>query len=214
MSSLASASLRTRSFLGIVVATSMGALVGCAPGPQADPGDSRSPSASVAATVTSTPTSTSVYKPADATGKAQNVPVPVLPEAAKANSKEGLEAFARYWFQVLSYAYESGDVTAWWARAAPECAFCASLKEGLDSGYSKGRWLVGGKLSTPSIDAKYKPEARTQQVIIQVVQDQIDYFEANGDVSQPLTPPSNSAAVMIAVFESGSWKVSDLGLIR
>ncbi|MGO4652078.1 DUF6318 family protein [Arthrobacter sp. 2RAF22] len=178
----------------------------------ASPTDSASASASV--TGAPSPTSTAVYKPADAKGKAENVPVPVLPEAAKANTKEGVEAFARYWFQALSYAYETGDTEHWSPKTASQCVFRASLKKGLDSGYSKGRWLVGGKMTTPSIRALYKPDAPSQQVEIQTIQDQIDYFEADGSISQPPTPPSNSATVMIAVFESDAWKVSDLGLIQ
>ena len=39
------------------------------------------------------------------------MPVPELPEAAKAETKEGLEAFARYWFALLNYAYETGDMS-------------------------------------------------------------------------------------------------------
>ncbi len=72
----------------------------------------QSPSESASATASATPTASAIYKPADASGKAQNVPVPVLPEAAKAETKEGLEAFARYWFELLSYGYETGDVDA------------------------------------------------------------------------------------------------------
>ena len=64
---------------------------------------SQSPSASASATASATPTPSASYKPADASGRAQNVPVPVLPEAAKTETKEGLEAFARYWFELLSY---------------------------------------------------------------------------------------------------------------
>ena len=45
----------------------------------------------VTPTPTAAPTPSASYKPADATGKAQNVPVPVLPDAAKAETKEGLE---------------------------------------------------------------------------------------------------------------------------
>ncbi|BAS13781.1 hypothetical protein AHiyo8_20840 [Arthrobacter sp. Hiyo8] len=72
----------------------------------ASPTDSASASASV--TGAPSPTSTAVYKPADAKGKAENVPVPVLPEAAKANTKEGVEAFARYWYELLNYGFETG----------------------------------------------------------------------------------------------------------
>ena len=206
-------SVSARSFVIGSLAAAL-TLTACENTTQAQSDKSASPTVTASATATPTPSPTAVYKPADAKGKAENVPLPVLPEAAKANSKEGVEAFARYWFQALSYAYETGDVEQWWPKTASQCAFCSSLKKGLDSGYSKGRWIAGGKLTTPSIRALYKPDAPSQQVEIQTIQDQIDYFEADGSISQPPTPPSNSATVMIAVFESGSWKVSDLGLIQ
>ncbi|WP_416430255.1 DUF6318 family protein [Paenarthrobacter nicotinovorans] len=53
------------------------------------------------------------YKPADAKGKAENVPVPVMPELAKENSKAGLEAFIGYWYATYSYATETGDLGPW-----------------------------------------------------------------------------------------------------
>ena len=171
-------------------------------------------SVSASATATSSPSPTAVYRPADAKGKAENVPVPVLPEAAKANSKEGVEAFARYWFQALSYAYETGDMAVWSAMTSAECVFCNRIKQGLESAYVKGRWVVGGKMTTPSVEVNFKSEALSQQVTIQTIQSQIDYYDADGSVGQPSTPPSNSAIVMIGAFESGSWKVKDLGLIQ
>ena len=54
------------------------------------------------------PSTAGAYKPADAKGKAQNVPVPVMPELAKENSKAGLEAFIRYWYAV-NYANETDN---------------------------------------------------------------------------------------------------------
>ncbi|WAH98904.1 DUF6318 family protein [Arthrobacter sp. MMS18-M83] len=189
-------------------------LTACGNSGRSQPEQSASPAASSSATAIPTPTPTAAYKPADAKGKAQNVPIPVLPEAAKANSKEGVEAFARYWFLALSYAYETGDVAVWSAMTSAECVFCNRLKQGLESAYVKGRWIVGGKMTTPSASANFKSEALSQQVEIQTIQGQIDYYDADGSVGQPATPSSNSASVLIAVFESGSWKVKDLGLIR
>src|SRR3712207_4203337 len=90
----------------LAVAASL-ALAGCNPGDSPGPGATAAPSATDLATTsaspTPTPTPTAAYKPADASGPAKNVPVPVLPDVAKTETKEGLEAFARYWFQLLSY---------------------------------------------------------------------------------------------------------------
>ncbi|MDR6507149.1 DUF6318 family protein [Arthrobacter oryzae] len=203
--------------MAAVLAASALVLTACNGGgnpPGGDPSASGSVSASASATPSPTPTASAAYKPADAKGKAENVPVPVLPEAAKAETKEGLEAFAKYWYEALSYAYETGDTTTWSAMTSTNCAFCTRIRQGLESAYAKGRWVAGGKMSTPSVAGIFKPETPSQQVKIQSIQDQIDYYDADGSVGQPPTPSSNTASVMIAVFESGSWKVSDLGLIR
>src|SRR5215218_7689958 len=127
-------------------------LAGCSGGAPADPGTS-SPTAaettSPSATPTPTPTPSAVYKPADASGPAQNVPVPVLPEVAKTETKEGAEAFAKYWFSVLSYAYETGDVALLESLEPPSCAACQKVKEVIRDWHSEGRRLVGGTLTTP-----------------------------------------------------------------
>ena len=110
-----------------VVAAAALALSGCNSGSDPDTGGtSPSPSASVSASVTpsATPSPAASYKPADAKGRAQNVPVPVLPEVAKTETKEGLEAFAAYWFEQVNFAYESGDVTGVQAVTSQICVFC------------------------------------------------------------------------------------------
>ena len=218
MTSRTSPFTRLRYSAAAVLAASALVLTACNGGNNPPGNDPTSPpaseSASAPATPSPTPTPSAAYKPADAKGKAQNVPVPVLPEEAKAETKEGLEAFAKYWYAALSYAYETGDMTAWSAMTSTNCTFCTRIRQGLDSAYAKGRWVVGGKMSTPSVVGIFKPETPSQQVKIQSIQDQIDYYDADGSVGQPSTPSSNTASVMIAVFDSGSWKVSDLGLIR
>ena len=90
-----------------VLAASVLVLSGCSngEGPKNGSSDGATPSASSAASATqsatATPTPTPVYKPADAKGRAQNVPVPVKPALADKNSKEGVEAFTKYWFSLL-----------------------------------------------------------------------------------------------------------------
>src|SRR6478609_8135975 len=92
---------------------------GGTPTPGSPPAASQSPSGP--ATPSASPTPTAAYKPADASGKAQNVPVPELPEAAKAETKEGAMAFASHWFSLLSYGYETGELAPLEAATSPSC---------------------------------------------------------------------------------------------
>jgi len=178
----------------------------------ASPTDSASASASV--TGAPSPTSTAVYKPADAKGKAEKVPVPVLPEAAKANTKEGVEAFARYWFQALSYAYETGDTTIVDRISGPNCVFCTGLKDTIKVAWADGKWIVGGTLQTPSVSAKFVPGAESQQATIQVIHQPVSIHKSDGTLYQEPTQGSNRASQMVTRFDANGWTAVDLGLIR
>jgi hypothetical protein len=203
------------SFLAVAIL----ALSGCSNGdpqgnPSAGPASTASQSASVTPSASPTPTPTPVYKPADAKGRAQNVPVPVKPALADKNSEEGLEAFAKYWFTLLNYGYETGNLTAWEKLSAPSCAFCNSIKTSVAVGFKEGRWQVGGRLSTPSIEAKLKQGVATQQVIVQVIQEVTQYFKADKSIGRSPEPGTNTAVVVLASYSQGKWSVSDMHLVR
>jgi hypothetical protein len=188
------------------------ALSGCNTG---GPGatDTTSPAASQtpSASPTPTPTATPAYVPASASGRAQNVPVPVLPEVAKTETKEGLEAFARYWYATLSYAYETGDVTLLGDITRAGCANCDAAKAVITNWYPNGRWLEGGKIVTPAIETTFKvaPDGN-YQVIAQVQQSQLRAHKEDGSVSEVVVPPSDVAQIFMATYSSAGWYVVDV----
>ena len=195
-------------------------LTGCSNGedpqgsPNTGPASSTSQTATPTQSVTATPKPTPVYKPADAKGRAQNVPVPVKPALADKNSKEGLEAFAKYWYSLLNYGFETGDLTGWVKLTSATCEFCNVLKNSIAVGYKEGRWQAGGRLSTPSVESRYKSGAQSQQVIVQVIQEKTQYYKADKSVGRSPAAGSNTASVVLAKYSSGSWAVSDLHPIR
>jgi Family of unknown function (DUF6318) len=190
------------------------ALAGCAGGAPADPGTSSpAPTSSATSTPspTPTPTPTAVYKPADASGPAQNVPVPVLPEVAKTETKEGLEAFAKYWFQLLSYGYETGKTEQLSAITSPNCIMCERTKEVQHGWHEDGRWLVGGKVQTPVVTTTFRPAADGRyQVAVQVSQEALSYYNADGSLDSADPKPADSGSLMLAVFQDGAWYVSTI----
>jgi len=207
-----------------VLAVSVLALSGCSSGgdPQAGPtasvvappGQSTSGPPSATPSATPTPKSTPVYKPADAKGRAQNVPVPVKPALADKNTKEGLEAFTKYWFALLNYGYETGDLSSWSALTANSCVFCSNVKTSVSVGYRDGRWQVGGRLKTPSVLSNFKPNSTSQQVVVQVIQEVTQYYKADKSVGRNPEPGTNTAVVVIVVHTKGKWGVSDMHLVR
>ncbi|WOC61511.1 DUF6318 family protein [Paenarthrobacter sp. AT5] len=153
------------------------------------------------------------YKPADAKGKAENVPVPVMPELAKENSKEGLEAFIRYWYAQLSYVDETGDMSGWLPLFTPDCRLCMRLRESGEDGYVRNRWLVGGRISIPSVEVQWQESGGTQWSKVQVIQESIDYYNADGTKGRESDEKSNDAFVLIANHVNGAWIAVDLGLL-
>jgi Family of unknown function (DUF6318) len=192
-------------------------LSGCNSGGSPGPGGTSSPVAAETPTATASatpaPTPSAVYKPADASGPAQNVPVPVLPEVAKAETKEGAEAFVRFWYETLSYAYETGQSQNLEKISGPGCIFCTGLRDGISEAWSEGRWISGGKIETPAITATVEPGS-DPFAVVQVIQSTIEIRKPDGTLLQNPTPATNTGSRAGLIFGSSGWVMSDLGLIR
>ncbi|MDQ0617196.1 DUF6318 family protein [Arthrobacter globiformis] len=224
MTSRTCISERLRLPLISAVAVSVIAVSGCSGGgdPQAgptatavvSPDQSASGLASATRSATPTPKPTPVYRPADAKGRAQNVPVPVKPALADKNTKEGLEAFTQYWFQALSYAYETGNSKLMEAGSGPNCRFCNGLRDNIKNAWQGKQWIVGGKIQTPSVSGLYKEGATSQQATVQVIQQEITIYKADGTPFPDVTKQTNTGSQAVAKFGSSGWTVIDLGLIR
>ncbi|WP_416377105.1 DUF6318 family protein [Arthrobacter sp. CDRTa11] len=189
-------------------------LAGCSPGvSHTDPSATSTP-ASESATPTATPTPTASYKPASASGPAENVPVPVLPEVAKTETKEGAEAFAKYWFSVLSYAYETGEVADFEKLEPPSCVACQKVKGVIQDWHSDGRWLVGGKLSTPVASTTFvRGQDGRYQVAVQVRQEPLSYFRPDGTVARTDPQAPDQGNLLILAYENDAWSAVELGSI-
>ncbi len=209
--------LRARTAAIVVVAAVL--LSGCQGGsPTAGTSETHtttaSPTSSVSSPVASAaPPSSGAYKPADASGKAQNVPVPVMPELAKENSKAGLEAFIRYWYATYSYATETGDLGPWLQTTDTSNTLAAAYKRALEGNHSDGRWMVGGQISVPAVDIIWTAGASTQEARAQVIQEEIHYLNPDGTEGRESTPASNIAEAVFLEFRSGTWRVINNGLI-
>ena len=204
----------------VVVLTAALLLSSCQGGspPGGPPSETSSTTASPTASVSvpsasATPSAPPVYKPADAKGKAQNVPVPVMPELAKENSKAGLEAFIGYYYAVGNYANETGDISVLGTLSTPECKACAYFQKASTDSYKNGRWMVGGHMDVPAMEVEWDSRTTSTVVRVQVIQDAISYRNADGSEGRAPEAATNDAFVLVATFEAG-WKVVDTGVLR
>lgn len=208
-------SARSRVRLGVLACATaaMLLLTGCQGSGTPTNTGSTTPPPTETATATPTPAPSAVYKPADANGRAENVPVPEMPALAKENSKEGLEAFVKYWFETYSYATETGDLTAWADVTDTTNATAGAQQKAIELNYADNSWMAGGKISVPTADVVWTSEDKSQLAKVQVIQDPIQYYEAARVVAQPETPASNYAFAVTAQFVDGSWRVIDNAVI-
>ncbi|MGO4455523.1 DUF6318 family protein [Arthrobacter sp. RAF14] len=194
----------------VLVALSCVGLVACGTGPA---GPSLSPPPTTTATAvressSPSPVVTSVYKPATATSKAQNVPVPVMPEAAKKETPEGAKAFVGYWVAMLSYAYETGDVKTLDTLGAPGCRLCHSQPTNIASEWSNGAWTEGGKLRIPHFEIKATPYPSRVTLVAQIDQDAIKVHDRNGKITAS-RPKATTAVAFVVDYSTKGWGITD-----
>jgi hypothetical protein len=204
----------------VLVFAGLLALTGCTtPGDGNNPGTASPPDTTVATTVPATttppPTTAAVYKPATDAGPAENVPIPVLPEKAKEFSKEGLIAFAEYWFSTLGYVFETGDSGPMLAVTEPGCQACDLMINLLEPTYENGGWVVGGQMEvvqsisyfTPLSDGDYQAEVEAMQI-------KVIYFNADGSMAKELDQHPVATNIVNAHWVDGRWIASKGELLR
>jgi hypothetical protein len=69
---------------------------------------------------------------------------PVLPAAAKADTKAGAKAFVRHFINVMNFAGNNGQTETLRALYARTCARCEGIADGIDRTYSRGGSIDGG----------------------------------------------------------------------
>ncbi|MEV5053571.1 DUF6318 family protein [Arthrobacter sp. LAR12-1-1.1] len=185
---------------------------GGTPPPGSPPADSQSPSAS--STPSAAPTPTASYKPADATGRAQNVPVPELPEAAKAETKEGAIAFAKHWYTLLNYAYQTGEFRLMDQVTDSSCRLCAKVRPGIVEWNSEGRWIAGGLVRAKGAYTNFvKTSQGGYQVTTQLEQSAGTLYRADSSVEKSVPASQVLADIMILRFSDGRWMAMDIDRI-
>jgi hypothetical protein len=208
-SHITSTSRRPRLHIVAAVAASALILTGCNSGGDPNSGGTSSapPSQTASPSATPTPTATPAYVPASASGRAQNVPVPVLPEVAKTETKEGLEAFARHWYSTLSYAYETGETKPLEAASGPDCGACAKVRSEVTEWHADGRWMAGGKMHVEGVHSDFVETSPAEyQAVVQVYQDTIDYYLADATLKGSLPRKPAIGDIVIAHFDGSGWK--------
>lgn len=211
-----SAVRRRMAATGLVLLLASGA-AGCA-GSSAgteEPTTAASPQASESTAPAPSPAPSSTpsagYVPASAAGPAQNVPLPEMPEIAREKSKEGLEAFARHFYELVNYAYQTGDLEPLRAISAPDCVACNFAINQVQIGYEDSDWIVGGQLEIGAIVSEFveSPEG-WYQALADLKQEDIEFYSPTGLLQTNEGTPNTFAQLFEGRYSDGAWRVQDV----
>ncbi|WP_159618316.1 DUF6318 family protein [Arthrobacter zhaoguopingii] len=150
--------------------------------------------------------------PASSNGPAANIPVPTKPALADENSKEGLEAFTRYWFELFNYGYATNDWKAFDKVTDPACDTCTNVRNEVAARYEGGGWIIGGRVIVNSFSTEFQPNVYGSiNSFVEIEQDALNYADSQGKTdgtTQPLPPTVNS---LVALHDDQGWVVLDFG---
>lgn len=82
---------------------------------------------------------------------------PTLPVEAEAKSRAGAEAFVRFYWDVVNYATETGDVRLLMQLDQPSCMGCAGGIDLIEAVYSSGGHFVGGRYRVLRLEPAQSP---------------------------------------------------------
>ncbi|MFC5999371.1 DUF6318 family protein [Quadrisphaera sp. GCM10027208] len=181
--------------IGVVLALAAG---GCSAGATEEPSPTTSRSV-----VTEQPTATA----------SETVPAPPeIPAEAKEMTEAGADAFARHWFDVVEYAYATGNTEPLRALAESECEICnASIAE-IEERAQQG--LITQGLNIEVLTSAAAPGDNRGVVVTMTVRESDSrVVDADGEVQEE-SPASGQIAVNVYVANAGTeWQLFEIGVI-
>ncbi len=176
-------------------------LVGCGgsadPGPKSSSGttESTTPITSSDPPTTTSPTTTKPTGPVE----------PSYPDAAKANTRNGARAFARYYIAVASYAQVTGDTKTLKKVAADTCFGCARLVSRISDIYKSGGWIRSKPLMVLSLNAAHEDGLKFRLDL--AVRFPNQYLKQRRGEKPKLTKGAREPLVLHLIWKGSRWLV-------
>jgi hypothetical protein len=130
-----------------------------------------------------------------------------VPQAARANTPQGAEAFTKYFGQVVNQAFISQDESSLQSLFLPECKSCSGITESIVRYRQKGQRFLGqylivtGAVFSSDINGVTKVLAATDQPGGKVV-------DSHGAVVE--TAPSSKGNLSVQLKFDGQWRVVEM----
>jgi hypothetical protein len=176
-------------------------LVACGPAASPEPSSSTPPAQDLRPTQ------------ASSLGPARNLPKPVLPEAARQNTKEGFEAFTQYWFDTITYGLETGDSEPLREVSLPDCKMCNGYIADAGQVARGERRHVGPRWTVSSFEPNMILDPNRNAIAYFFLHESPSQeYGLKGELLKNRAPaPDPDPKVIHATFKDGHWFAADAG---
>lgn len=137
---------------------------------------------------------------------------PPMPQRARDIDADGAEAFARYWFELLEYAYGSGDSASLLAisQSHEGCEICSQTIADIETRTERGERFEG--VSFRVITSAASPVDERGSVITMLVDETRSQVRAADGRIVHVTPAAPSTALdLFAAVTPDGWRVFGVG---
>ena len=134
---------------------------------------------------------------------------PVMPAAARGNSRHSAQAFVRHYVDVLNYATFTGDTAAARTLDDASCKSCQRMLGAIDSIYRGQGAVVGGAWApTPIGDARF-PDRQGWTIDARIRYGPQTVTERSGAAPKRYTGGSRIVSFILRATTNGGWSVSE-----
>lgn len=188
-------SFRARSAIGIAALLLTPLLVGC--------NDEEDPPEPMESPTTSRSTSTPSQDTTTPTAPVE----PTLPAAAENETRTGVEAFVRHYWDVVNYATRTGDVERLAELDQPSCEGCSAGIRGLTDVYDRGGRIIGGDYTVTRI--RLSKSANGPWLAVTHTRVERQRTIGAGDLNRTF-PAGEDMWLMALARVNGAWSVATL----
>ena len=111
---------------------------------------------------------------------------PPLPPEAQAADDDGAAAFIHYYFDVVNYAYRTGDVDQLEALEADDCKSCTNVNDAIRKGHEDGGSIQGGLITVGDVVATPADPGAAVEVRAVITQARGAFLDASGLQVEPI----------------------------
>lgn len=152
-------------------------------------------------------TSTSAATSEAAATPTESTPAPPqMPPEAREATPEGAAAFVRHFFQLVNYAYATGDTEPLRRASHSDCETCASVVDQVEQRYSTGGRISGGEISVVSAQAGPIDDVGISLVTTAYDQASLTELDADGNVVTTGSGEDDSVIAFYAEFAGDEWR--------